>query len=438
MLTETQSPLASPSTSSSLQADFPEALEFLFQPARYKVAYGGRGGTKSWGFARALLIMGAQRSLRVLCAREYQNSISDSVILLLADQIKALGLSAYYKVLKDEIRGVHNDTLFVFEGLHGKSVDSLKSFEGADIAWVEEANTVLKRSWEVLTPTIRKEGSEIWVSFNPELETDETYKRFVKNPPPGAVVRKVTWRDNPWFPAVLKTEMEHLKQTDYDSYLTIWEGHCRQTLDGAIYANEIRNATSENRITKVPWEPKKPVHTFWDLGKSDNTAIWFAQVVGFEFRVIDYYQSRGQNLSHYVKTLKDRPYAYGDMWLPHDAKHDLLASELTIEQQMKAHGFTVRIAPQNSVATGIEAARSVFPKCWFDADKTADGLQCLRHYRYEQKSDGMSYTKAPVHDWSSHGADAFRYLAVSLTEPKAPVKLPPVPHLAGGNSWMGR
>lgn len=437
MLTETQSPSDSPSTSSSLQADFPEALEFLFQPARYKVAYGGRGGTKSWGFARALLILGAEQSKRILCTREIQNSIDDSVLLLLEDQIKKLGLSSYYRVLRDEIRGTRNDTLFAFEGLHGKSVESIKSFEGVDICWVEEANGVLKRSWDILIPTIRKDGSEIWVSFNPELETDETYKRFVKTPPPGAVVKKITWRDNPWFPEVLRKEMEHLKATDYDSYLTVWEGHCRQTLDGAIYANEIRNATSENRITKVPWEPKKPVHTFWDLGKSDNTAIWFAQVVGFEFRVIDYYQSRGQNLTHYVKTLREKPYAYGDMWLPHDAKHDLLASELTIEQQMQAHGFKVHIAPQNSVATGIEAARSVFPKCWFDAEKTADGLQCLRHYRYEQKPDGMSYTKAPKHDWSSHGADAFRYLAVSLTEPQAPAKPPPVPTFRGANSWMG-
>lgn len=437
MLTETLSPSDSTSISSSLRADFPEALEFLFQPARYKVAYGGRGGTKSWGFARALLIMGAQRSLRVLCTREYQNSISDSVILLLEDQIKALGLTAYYKVLKDEIRGKLNDTLFVFEGLHGKSVDSLKSFEGADVCWVEEANTVLKRSWEVLTPTIRKDGSEIWVSFNPELETDETYKRFVKNPPPGAVVRKVTWRDNPWFPEVLRTEMEHLKNTDYDAYLTIWEGHCRQTLDGAIYANEIRTATAENRITRVPWEPKKPVHTFWDLGKADNTAIWFVQVVGFEFRVIDYYQAHGQNLTHYVKTLREKPYSYGDTWLPHDAQHDLLASELTIEQQMKAQGFQVRIAPKTSRAAGIEAARTVFPKCWFDSEKTTDGLQALRHYIYERKDDGMTFSKEPLHNWASHGADAFRYLAVALIEDKPPVKIwtPPPAH---GNSWMGR
>ena len=363
--------------------------------------------------------------------------MDDSVHLLLSDQIKAMGLSGFYTILRDEIRGL-NGTMFAFEGLHGRSVDSLKSFEGADICWVEEANTVLKRSWEVLIPTIRKDGSEIWVSFNPELDTDETFKRFVKTPPPNSVVRKVTYRDNPWFPKVLQMEMEHLKLTDFDSYLNVWEGHCRQTLDGAIYANEIRTATAENRITKVPWEPKKPVHTFWDLGKADMTAIWFGQVVGFEFRLIDYYQAHGQNLGHYVKALKEKPYAYGDTWLPHDAKHDLLASELTIEQQMKAHGFKVLISPKLTRAAGIEAARTVFPKCWFDADKTADGLQSLRHYRYERKDDGMTFTKEPLHDWSSHGADAFRYMAVSLSEEKKPYTAPSPHQFAGGNSWMGR
>lgn len=417
------------------QADFPDAFKPLFEPYRYKVFYGGRGGAKSWNFARALLIRGVKERRRVLCAREFQNSIDESVHRLLADQIQALGLQGFYRVLNTEIVG-KNETYFGFEGLR-RNIASLKSFEGADDCWVEEAKDVSKASWETLIPTIRKPGSEIWVSYNPELETDETHRRFVLNPPPGALVRKVNWSDNPWFPDVLRAEMEHLKANDYDAYLNIWEGHCRQSLDGAVYANEIRSATSENRITRVPYEPKKPVHTFWDLGKSDNTAIWFVQVVGFEFRVIDYYQAHGHNLAHYVKTLRERPYAYGDQWLPHDAQHDLLASELTIEQQMKAHGFSVKIAPKTSVAAGIEAARSVFPKCFFDQEKTSDGLQCLRHYRYERKDDGMSFTKQPVHDWSSHGADAFRYLAVSLTEDKKPAPFPKGPPGARPTSWMG-
>jgi phage terminase large subunit len=419
-----------------VKAEFPSAFRPLREPARYKIFHGGRGAAKSWAFARALLIEGSRRPLRIICAREFQNSIDESVHQLLSDQIFELGLTAFYDVKATEIIGL-NGTSFAFYGLR-RNINSLKSFEGADIIWVEEATDVSKRSWEVLIPTIRKEGSEIWVSFNPELDTDETYKRFVTNPPPGAVVVEVNWRDNPWFPAVLEQERLTLQARDPDGYLTIWEGKCRQTLDGAVFANEIRSATAESRICRVPWEAAKPVDTYWDLGKSDNTAIWFMQIVGFEFRVIDYYQNHGQNLSHYVKALRDRPYGYRNTWLPHDAKHDLLASELTIEQQMRNHGFTVKIAPQVTVAAGIEAARTVFPKCYFDAEKTSDGLQCLRHYQYERKDDGMSFTKQPLHNWASHGADAFRYLAVAAREDKKVFPQKPVPHRPQPQGWLGR
>ncbi len=416
-------------------APFPSAFKPLFQPSRYKVFFGGRGGAKSWAIARALLVLGAEKPLRILCAREFQTSIDDSVHRLLSDQIHALGLSGFYEVQKTQIIG-QNGTLIVFEGLR-RNINSLKSFEGCDICWIEEATDVSKTSWDILIPTIRKDGSEIWISFNPELDTDETYTRFVLKPPSNAVVVKVNWEDNPWFPDVLRQEMEDLKARDHDSYLTVWEGHCRQSLDGAVYAKEIREATSANRITRVPYEAGKPVHTFWDLGKSDNTAIWFAQVVGFEFRIIDYYQNHGHNLSHYVKVLGERPYAYGTMWLPHDATHDLLASERTIEQQMRGFGFNVRITPKTGVATGIEAARTIFGKCWFDAEKTSDGIQCLRHYHYERKADGLTFGKEPVHNWASHGADAFRYLAVAMQEEKPKPKQANQRGPQGNGAWLG-
>ena len=417
-----------------VRAEFPEAFKPLFEPHRYKVYYGGRGAAKSWNFARALLIRGVNRPTRVLCAREFQNSIDESVHQLLTDQIAALNLGAFYDVQRAAIIGP-NGTSFAFEGLR-RNINSLKSHEGVDVLWVEEATDVSKNSWDVAIPTIRKDGSEIWVSFNPELDTDETYKRFVVNPPTGALVRKVGWQDNPFFPSVLAKERDELRARDHDSYLTVWEGHCRQTLDGAIFANEIRAATSDNRITRVPYEAQKPVHTFWDLGKSDNTAIWFAQVVGFEFRIIDYYQNHGHNLAHYVKVLREKPYAYGFTWLPHDATHDLLASERTIQQQMQGHGFQVRITPKTSKATRIDAARSIFGKCWFDQEKTADGMQCLRHFQYERKDDGMSFTKEPVHNWASHGSDAFTYLAVALTEDKKPAK-PANPRPMRSGEWLG-
>lgn len=415
---------------SNPKADFPAKLECLFQPARYKILYGGRGGAKSWGVARALLILCAERPLRVLCAREIQRSIRDSVHQLLRDQIAALGMESFFQVLDSEIRG-KNGSLFTFAGLR-HNIANVRSKEGVDIVWVEEANLVSKSSWDALIPTIRKEESEIWVTFNPELDTDETYKRFVLKPPTGATLVKMNWSDNPWFPDVLRQEKDDLKVRDPDSYLTVWEGHCRQTLDGAVYANEIRTATEAGRICRVPYDASKPVDTFWDLGRADSTAIWFGQAVGFEYRIIDYYESHGHALGHYLKELQVRAYVYGTDFLPHDAENELLASERTISQQMRVAGRRVQIAPKVSVADGINAARTIFGQCWFDEDKCADGLQALRHYRYEKDEDLDTYKRNPLHDWASHGADAFRYLALSL-QPRRERKRA-VEHVGG---WMG-
>jgi phage terminase large subunit len=408
-----------------MKVEFPEKLAFLFEPARYKVAYGGRGGAKSWGFGRALLIIGAQRPLRVLCAREFQNSIAESAHALFAQQIDLLGLDGLYEVQEKRILG-RNGTEFIFKGLR-HNVASVKSTEGVDICWVEEARTVSKTSWDVLIPTIRKEGSEIWISFNTELEEDETYQRFVKKPPTGARVVKIGWKDNPWFPDVLRQEALDLKERDPVAYETVWGGNCKAVLDGAIYANEILVATTAKRFTKVPYDPTKPVHTFWDLGRADKTSIWFAQIVGFEFRLIDFYENRGHALGHYLEVLKERAlpveqggkgYVYGEHWLPHDARNELLASERTIEQQMWAAGHRVRITPRLTVAAGIDAARKIFARCWFDEEACADGLQALRNYRFDVNPNTQAFSRAPLHDWASHAADAFRYFAIGIAEPR--------------------
>lgn len=398
------------------KAQFPEKLQLLFKPKRYKVLHGGRGGAKSWGIARALLVLAASKPLRILCAREFQNSIAESVHQLLSQQIVALGLSAFYDVQETKIIG-NNGSEFVFAGLR-KNINSLKSFEGVDIVWVEEAVNVSKRSWEVLIPTIRKDDSEIWISFNPELETDETYVRFVKDPPSNAVVSEISWRDNPWFPEVLRVEMETLKAKDPDAWLHVWEGKCSQTLTGAIYAKELRAVLEEKRRTRVPYDPSKPVFTFWDLGRSDHTAIWFAQLVGYERRIIDYYSNNLQSIGHYMKTLQTKPYVYDTHYLPHDARSKTIMHPLSIEGQMVAAGFKVQIVPNISIEDGINAARTIFPSCVFDEQNTQDGWQCLSHYQYKVDDVTGQFSKEPLHNWASHGADAFRYLAVGLKEAK--------------------
>jgi phage terminase large subunit len=251
------------------EAPFPEAFEPLFKPYRYKIYYGGRGGAKSWNFARALLIQGTEhkKPIRVLCTREIQKSIKDSVHKLLSEQVEALGLGSFYRIQEESIRGA-NGTEFVFKGLK-QNIDNLKSFEGADKCWVEEAHIVSKKSWDKLIPTIRKDRSEIWISFNPELETDETYKRFVLHPPPGSLVRKVTYEDNPFFPKVLREEMEDLRLKSPDDFANIYEGICKQVVEGAIYKSELIAAEKESRICRVPYDQNQAradVLGSWGLG----------------------------------------------------------------------------------------------------------------------------------------------------------------------------
>lgn len=392
----------------------PAQLAKLRDPARYKVLYGGRGGAKSWGVARQLILFAVERKIRILCAREFQASIADSVHKLLSDQIAEMGFSGLFDIQRNRIIGI-NGSEFGFEGLR-HNVTSIKSYEGVDYCWIEEAQTVSKASWDVLIPTIRKVGSEIWLTFNPDLEDDETYKRFVKRPPPDAILIPMSWRDNPWFPEVLAKERDYLKEQDPDAYLNVWEGHCKQILDGAIYATELRAAKEGNRITRVPYDASKPVHCWWDLGFADMTSIWIGQTIGFEFRFIDYLQDSRKPLNHYLKVLQDKPYTYGTHYLPHDARAKQLGSGRSIEELMREAGKTVQIIPALSIADGINAARTLFSRCYFDEDKCADGLQSLMHYRYEMDEDKKTYRKTPLHDWASHGADAFRYAALSMPE----------------------
>ena len=418
----------------AIKAEFPEKLQCLFTPKRYKVLYGGRGGAKSWGVARALLILAANKPIRVLCAREFQVSMKDSVHKLLSDQIDNLKLTGFFEITQNAIRG-KNGSEFSFVGLRNNTA-SLKSIEGVDICWVEEAQTVSRLSWNVLIPTIRKEGSEIWITFNPDLEQDETYQRFVVKPPEDAVVVKINWSDNPWFPETLRQEKDSLKARDVHQYNQVWEGMCRQTVDGAIFAHEMQAAEADGRITKVPYDPMKPVHAVFDLGWSDQTAIWFVQYVGMETRLIRYLEDNQKTIQHYLATLQTFGYVYDTLWLPHDAQNKTLAAAgRSIEEIVRAAGFKTRILEKVPVLDSINAARSMFANYWFDRELCHDGLNCLRHYRYEVDPDTGQFSRTPLHDHYSHGADAFRYISLMIKEPAPRKRQGQQPLQAGG--WMG-
>lgn len=195
---------------------------------------------------------------------------------------------------------------------------------------------------------------------------------------------------------------------------------------GAIYANEYQAARDGRRITNVPYDPLLQVSTFWDLGIGDKTAIWFAQRSVAEIRVIDYYEANSMPLDHYVNVLKGKPYVYAEDWLPHDAQARELTSGKSAQEILRALGRNVKIAPKLSIEEGINAARMVFPRCWFDETKAARGLECLQNYRRELNEKLGEFRSTPVHDWASHGADAFRYLAVAIDKSGAKPKSEPL------------
>jgi len=394
--------------------EFPEKLQCLFEPARYKVAHGGRGSAKSWSFARALLALGAQRKLRILCTREVQKSIKDSVHKLLSDQIEAIGLGWFYQIQNNEIRGA-NGTEFLFAGLADHTVESIKSYEGVDVVWVEEAHKVSKRSWDILIPTIRKEGSEIWISLNPELETDETYSRFVSDPPANAVVVQINYSDNPWFPAVLEQERVDCLRRDPKGYPQIWEGKCLPAVAGAIYYDEIQAAQEEGRIARVPYDPMLKAHVIFDLGWNDAMFVSIVQRVRSELRVIESMEDSHKTLDWWSAELRKKNLNWGTVFLPHDGEHRDFKTAKSAKEIMEALGWTVKITPNLKVEEGIRLTRMAFPQMVFDKDKAARIVQCAKRYR-RSVNQQTNEPGAPLHDEWSHGADNLRYVAINAEQ----------------------
>jgi phage terminase large subunit len=394
--------------------EFPEKMGFLFDKHRFKVAYGGRDGGKSWSIARALLLMGAEKPLRVGCFREIQKDLDDSVYKLLKDQIYALGLSDFYKPLRSEIRG-NNGTEFVFSGLSNQTKDSIKSFEGIDVAWVEEAHSVTEGSWDILEPTIRKKGSEIWVSFNPGLDTDYTYRFFVTNPPDEAKVVNINWNDNPWRSEALDKARLRMQQNEPEKYLHVYGGQCKPAIEGAIFYKEVSALRSSGRYHAVPYDPMLKVHVVADLGFNDYMSLLLIQRLASEVRVIRYIEDRKRDIPSYSQELKELKLNYGNVWLPHDARATTLTSSsnpigATAQEQFQNLGWTVQIVPNINVEQGIRKTREMFPRVHIDNTEATELLNRLGRYRRHVKPDGQA--TIPVHDDQSHGSDGFRYMAL--------------------------
>mgnify|MGYP001020552440 CR=1 FL=1 len=431
-----------------LQFQTPKVFAPLLQPARYKGVHGGRGSGKSHFFAELVIEECLRAPKRVVCIREVQKSIKQSVKLLLDDKIKALGLTDYFSLLDSEIRGV-NGSLITFQGMQDHTAASIKSLEGYDIAWCEEAQAISEKSLRLLRPTIRKEGSELWFSWNPENDTDPI-DDLLRGPNPlqDAIVVQANWMDNPFFPEVLRAEMEEDKRRDPDNYGHVWLGEYRRFAGGAIYGKEMIEAIEcvPSRITSVPHNPAFPVIVSWDLGYGDATALWFCQLVGKEPRLIDYYENHMQPLAHYIEYIRAKRYQYEAQILPHDAGHKSLRTGTTLTQQISDLGLgridkDLITLPVDSIESGIQLGRSLIGQAWFDRDRCKQGIAALKKYHYEYDEDRKIFQNKPFHDWSSNGADSFRYLATYLaTRREKIVQRPTVERIPYGMesvAWMG-
>lgn len=421
-----------------MEINLPEYAECLFEPRRYKVLYGGRGGAKSWAIAIALLAIGMNRSIRVLCARELQVSIADSVHKLLSDIINNNeGMAAFYDIQNKFIYG-KNGTEFAFKGLK-HNAGEIKSYEGVDYCWVEEAQAVSDKSWEILIPTIRKDDSEIWICFNPKNATDPTWQRFVLGRDEDIMVKKVGWQDNPFFPNVLEKERIRLLKQDPDAYEHIWNGEFDTRFSGSVYAKYVKH---EQINSMVKWDPEYPVYTAWDKGYGDATAIVFFQVGNGEVFIIDYFEDNQEDTRYYCEILsgrkidiKDRDVQTGDVlgwqygeeilehahrkdyryhahYAPHDAGVKLMeAGGRSMVMQARKFGVNMQIIPATSHINSEEALRTTLPKAWINQERCSDLVHSLMNYHYEYDEDRKRYDKLPYHDWSSNGCDAAEIMA---------------------------
>jgi phage terminase large subunit len=402
-----------------LKIELPRRFGFLLELHPYKVAHGGRNGLKSWSFADAILALGANQQLRIVCGREVMKSLADSVHKLLSDRIKALGLSSFYRVTDNKIRG-RNGTEISYAGLSDQTDESIKSFEAVDIFWAEEAQGISDRSWAKLLPTIRKPGSEVWVSFNADLIDDATYKRFVVNPPPGAVVVKTTWeyaKACGFFTEKMEALRLHdKKQMPKEEYENIWEGKPRVAVAGAIYSREVIQMIEEGRYRPIPYDPRFPVEVIWDLGWNDAmTQIFVQKPHPSVLNIINYREVSFKRYDELIAERQNFRYRIVKDWLPHDGEHHDPKSGTNAKKLLEGMGCTVEILKPSDPEARIRAGRQLFPRIYLDntAREVTEGwlggprlMECFKKYRRVIPKT-TNEPGGARHDEFSHGSDGF-------------------------------
>jgi phage terminase large subunit len=408
----------------------PKLIPVFTGEAMYRGAYGGRGSGKTRSFATMAAVFGvrfaeANEPGVIVCGREFMNSLDESSMA----EVKAAILSdpwltSKYDVGEKYIRTKDRRIEFAFIGLR-HNLDSIKSKSRIRLLWVDEAEPVSEKAWSKAIPTVREENAEIWVTWNPERKNSATHKRFRLDPPAGAKIIELNWVDNPKFPRTLDKTRREDEEKRPDQYEHVWGGDFVTVVEGAYYAKSLSQAKLKGRISDVSPDPLMTVRAFWDIGgtgaKADACAIWIAQFVGTNIRVLDYYEAVGQPLATHVQWLRDNGYGKAYCFLPHDGATNDKVYDVSYESALRAAQFDVRVVPNQGKGAAkmrIEAARRLFPSIHFNKDTTEPGRDALGWYHEKKSDDERNVGLGPEHDWSSHGADAFGLMCVAYEMPE--------------------
>lgn len=406
------------------QVRMPAKLVPVFEgEADTRGAYGGRGSGKSRTFAkmtaiRAYIWAMEGRSGRILCCRQFMNSLDDSSL----DEVKTAireeeWLAPHFDIGEKYVRTRDGRIEYSFIGL-ARNVNSIKSKSRVLLAWVDEAEPVTEDAWVKLIPTLREEDSELWVTWNPESKRAPVHRRFRETQNARQKIVQLNWRDNPFFPAILERKRVKDQEERPDSYEHIWEGAFVSAVDGAYYGKQLVTARAKGRICRIDEDPLMTPYAVWDIGgtgaKSDATAIWIVQFIGHEVRFLDYYEAVGQPLAAHVNWLHARDWSRARCALPHDGAAHEKVVQTTYEGALREAGFNTIVIPNQGAGAAtqrIEAARRLFPQMYFDAENCKGGLEALGWY-HEKRDEERGIGLGPAHDWSSHAADAFGLAAI--------------------------
>jgi phage terminase large subunit len=407
-----------------ISIDVPAPFKELFQPSkkwRHYIYYGGRASGKSTTVAIFLLIEGMRRKVRILCTREYQNSLKESVHSLLVSLIDKYNLNTW-EVTNDKIRNVKTGSEIIFMGTHNNA-QSIKSMENIGIVWCEEASTMSEESMDILIPTIRAEGSFLIWTYNPISEFDPVWVRLAKDPDERTYVRKVNSDEvEKLLSPEIIAEREKMRKENPELFEHIYLGMPLTANTGSVFGKQLAQAREDGRIGKVPYDESLGVYTAWDLGIGDATAIWFFQTTpGGEIHFIDHYESSGEDLGHYISVIQNKPYQYNKHFLPHDANSRELQTNMTRVDFFRNRGINnVEVLRPTKFTLGTDdislVARPKFSRCWFDEEKCRRGLECLRAYHFSYDERNKLLKDKPDHDWSSHSSSAFIYAMIAEAE----------------------